>query len=76
MAMAILSLFWFPYPYTVILSIAASVYFPWFALGIGILADLLYLPAQTLPWASLGGLLLSALAVFVHRFIKTRMIDA
>lgn len=76
MVMSVLSLVWFPYPYTVILSIAASIYVPWFAFGMGILADLLYLPAGMLPWASVGGLALSALALFVHRFIKTRMIDA
>lgn len=76
MVMAVLSLVWFPYPYTVLLSIAASIYVPWFALGMGILADLLYLPAGMVPWASIGGLVLSALALFVHRFIKTRMIDA
>lgn len=80
--LAFLSLFLFPYPYTVLLSLIASLYLPFAALVVGVLADILYfspLPPSSgglsLPVGTLLGALLSVLALFVRRFVKTRIID-
>jgi|CXWL01.1.fsa_nt_gi hypothetical protein len=69
------SLFWFPYPYTLVLSFIASAFFPPWALFIGFFADVLYLPNGAWPTALVMGALLSLISVFVHRFIKTRIIN-
>lgn len=74
-SLSVLSLFWFPYPYTLVLSFVASLYFPPAAFLIGIGADLLYLPSGTFPLASAVGLGLSLFSVFVHRFTKARIIS-
>ena len=72
---SLLSLFWFPYPFTLVLSFVASLFFPPWALFIGFLSDLLYLPSGAWPTATLLGALISLASVFVHRFIKTRIIN-
>lgn len=74
-ALAALSPFFFPYPATVLLSFAASLFFPYLALGIGILTDALYLApnAAFFPVATGIGAVTSLLAFFVRRFIKARI---
>jgi hypothetical protein len=70
-----LSLFFFPYPATLALSFLASLSFPLTALLVGVLSDALYFSApHTLPLATLLGVLASAIAFFVRRFIKARII--
>ena len=72
---AFASLFFFPYPATVILALLASLYFPPIALFVGIFTDLLYYTpgASSWPIASLIGLLSSVIAFFVRRFMKARI---
>gem|GEM_PF-3979572 len=65
------SLFLFPYPMTLALSFAATLFVPFFALVIGIYADLLY--GAAIPLMTLWGLVLSLAALVVHRFVKTRI---
>ncbi len=75
-AFAVLSLVAFPYPLTVVLSFAASLFVPWLALLLGLLADALYYaPGATLPYATVLGLILTLLAVFVRRFVRERIMQ-
>jgi hypothetical protein len=73
-----LSLFFFPYPLTLALSFAASLYIPFAALIVGIFADLWYLSwpegSTALPVATLLGGALSLGALFVRRFVRERII--
>lgn len=73
---ALLSLFWFPYPYTVLLSFAASLFFYPVGFLIGFLADLLYSPAlfSTWPIGTSIGVAVSVCAYLVGRFIEARII--
>jgi uncharacterized membrane protein (UPF0136 family) len=77
-----LSLFLFPYPYTLLLSFVASLFFPWVSLVVGIIADTVYFvphPPQggglSIPYATLFGACASLLALFVRRFMKARIIS-
>lgn len=73
---SICSLFWFPFPYTVLLSIITGLFFPPWLLVMGVLADALYLPQGAFPYMSLYGLIGTIPMVFVHRFLKARLITA
>lgn len=76
---AALSLFLFPYPFTLALSFAASLAFPPVAFLIGIAADILYfVPGegwQALPAASLAGAGLSLAAFAARHFLKARILE-
>ncbi len=73
---ALLSPFLFPYPATLLLSIAASLLFPPIGLLAGLLTDLAYFvpAASVLPVATVTGLAISVISVFVRRFFKARII--
>lgn len=71
---AFLSVFFFPYAITSILSGIASLYFPPTAILVGVLTDLLYYMPPGIPSASLAGIALSGTAFLVRRFIKARII--
>jgi hypothetical protein len=73
---AVLSPFFFPFPATLVLAACASVFFPPIALAVGLLTDLLYYTptASMVPVATLAGLLISIMVVFVRRFLKARII--
>ena len=74
--LSVASVFLFPYPLTLVLSVIAGVFFPPMPLITGILVDLYYhVPgAAMLPWGVVWGLVLSLLAVGAHRFVKARII--
>lgn len=73
---ALLSPFLFPYPVTIILSAAASVFFPPIGFLAGLVADVLYYTpsASIVPVAALLGLSISVAGLFVRRFFKARII--
>ena len=73
---AVISVFILPPFVTVVLAAAGSLLFPPTALAIGLLADALYLPQGSLPYASLLGLSGTAVAILMRRFMKTRIIGA
>lgn len=75
---ALLSSFLFPYPMTLVLSFAASVYVPWIAFMIGLMNDALYLVPHDgrIPTATILGALVSLSALVVRRFIKARIMSA
>jgi hypothetical protein len=74
-AAALVSPFWFPYPFTLVLSVAAGVVFPPIALFIGLVADLMYFSAPSvLPWGLILGGVATLISFFVRRFIKARII--
>lgn len=70
---AILAVFWFPWPLTILCIFAAGLVFPPAAFAIGILADLLYYPGHGFLWGSAWGLVLMLLALAVRHFVKTRI---
>jgi len=67
--------FFFPYPFTLVLSFAASLFVPFVGILIGILTDVLYFVPHVdhIPLASLLGALVSVVAFFVRRFLKARI---
>lgn len=75
--LALLSPFWFPYPYTLFLSLVASTFFVPAGLLVGFLTELLYGPAlfSAIPTATLLGAGISVIGFFVHRFIEARIIS-
>lgn len=75
LALALLSIFFFPYPLTVLLSFVASLYVPIAGLLIGILADLVYYTphASSLPLATMYGAAASLLAYILRRFVRARL---
>jgi Na+/H+ antiporter NhaA len=80
--LSFISLFVFPYPLTLLLSFVASLCVPWIALLLGLLADALYytpLPAGesglSFPYATLIGMCLTLLALFVRRFVRERIMQ-
>ena len=75
-ATAILSALLFPYPYTVLLTVIASVAFPPTGLLVGVLVDALYYTGTGLPLGLLMGLGASIFGFVVHRFVKARIMDA
>lgn len=73
-AFPFVSLFFFPWPMTLIASFAAGLVFPPLALIIGILVDVLYSPGT--GWHLIGtftGLIVTALAYGVRYFVRTRV---
>jgi hypothetical protein len=73
---AILSAFLFPWPFVLLLAVAAAIYVPPIALFIGILYDVLYYGTPySFPVASVLGLVVSILAFFARRFIRARVTD-
>lgn len=70
-----MSVFFFPYQATIVLSLVASLYFPPTALLVGILSDFLYYTYPAFPSATATGVALSVGAYFVRRFIKARIIS-
>jgi hypothetical protein len=73
---AFLSVFFFPYPFTLFLSFIASVFVPWVAFIIGITQDALFMVPHEgrIPTATLLGAVASITALVVRRFVKARII--
>jgi hypothetical protein len=75
---AALGVFFFPWPYAMFLAFIAALFIPVLGLVFGLLSDLLYFShsASHVPWATIIGAFSSAVAFFVRRFIKTRIMGA
>jgi hypothetical protein len=71
--LAALSLFWLPWPLTVVLMFGAGYLYPPLALLIGIAADILYYPGHGYPHGAITGAVVTALAVMLRTFVKTRI---
>ncbi|HEY4489578.1 MAG TPA: hypothetical protein VJA87_03830 [Candidatus Paceibacterota bacterium] len=67
------SLFFFPWPMTLVASFAAGIVFPPLALIVGVLVDVLYSPGEGLFVGTLWGAGLAALAYGVRYFVRTRI---
>ena len=63
----------FPLGITIILAGVGAIVTPLLPLAVGLIFDALYWhgSASWLPWASLVGALLSIVAFFVHRYVRT-----
>ena len=66
------SAFFFPWPLTVLLALAAAVYEPLVPLGAGLFLDTLYFAPETGSWPlfTLGGLFITGLTLF----LRTRLV--
>jgi hypothetical protein len=73
---ALLSVFWFPYPATLVLSFIASIAFPFLGLLVGILVDALFYTFPHIPVGTFYGIAVSIAAFLVRRFIKARIMTA
>lgn len=75
---ALLALFFVPAPLSVVLIAASAFVLPFSALALGVCADVLYFSPHpgALPLWSMGGLVATLLALLVHRFVKTRIMEA
>ncbi|GEM_PF-3150042 len=74
--LALVSPFFFPWPYTLLLTGLVMVRYPFVALAVGLIFDALYAPSflhGTLPFATIGGALATTGAVFIRRFILTHV---
>ncbi len=76
-AAALLSPFMFPYPFTMLLSFVASLYFPPLGFLVGVLTDFLYYTpsAFPVPLATVLGIFISVGAFFMQRFLKARIMN-
>lgn len=73
-----LSLFFFPWPFTLVLAFLAAFYVPPLGLLFGVLSDVLYFAsgASFYPLGTLLGIVGFLLALVVHDFVKTRIMNA
>jgi len=73
-ASTLLSLFFFPWPLTVVLALCAGWFAPLVPLALGVFADALYAtPQSALPLYTLLGAALTALALFVRARLLARI---
>jgi len=70
-----LSVLFFPWPLTTLLTIVSAFSIPLMPFAIGIFADTLYyVPSQGLPFFTIFGALATGLAIFVHKWLRTGII--
>ncbi|MBU1292777.1 hypothetical protein KJ819_01775 [Patescibacteria group bacterium] len=70
------SLFFFPYVVSVVLILVSALTLPFSGIAFGILADALYYSQGSgIPWWTIVGAGATLLALLVHRFVKTRIIE-
>lgn len=76
-AFALVSLFYFPWPVTLVLIFIAALCLPVLGLALGALTDLVYYTpaASGVPWFLIAGAGATACALLVHRFVKTRIME-
>jgi len=72
---ALIAPFFFPWQLSVLLSIAASFFFPPAAILSGVLLDALYSGAHGFPYFTPLGVVISVVAYFVQQFMKTRIMS-
>lgn len=70
--LALVSLITFPWPYTVLLTLAGTFFMPYLPALIGISTDVLYaVPHAVVPLWSLVGIMATVVALFVRSRLKT-----
>lgn len=69
---ALLSVFWFPWPLTVVLLFAASLFVPLSGLVIGVLADVVYGASLVsgIPYGTVAGIAAFVAGSLLHRYGK------
>jgi hypothetical protein len=74
---AFLSLFMLPWQASAVLVLAAALVLPMLGVVLGAAADILYFSphAAPVPFFFLGGAAATLLALLVHRFVKTRIME-
>lgn len=72
-AFPFVSLFFFPWPMTLIASFAAGLVFPPLALIVGVLVDVIYSPGEGWFIGTLWGIGLTAFSYGVRYFVRTRV---
>ncbi len=65
----------FSWPYTLMLSILAAVFFPPIAIFTGLLLDLSYAGHAGIPYFTILGCGIAVAGAFVHQFLKTRIMS-
>jgi len=75
-AISFVSLLLFPWPFSVILTLAASIYVPFLPIAMGLFADTLYYTSKTeaLPLLTLYGAITTGIALIVHNRISNNII--
>ena len=73
---ALISLFWLPWPLTIVLLILVSAYEPLAAAGLGLFADVLYFAhgVYGFPYMTVLGVCIALIAFFVRKFVEARII--
>ncbi len=76
--LTLFALFFVPALLSVLLIATSALVLPFSALALGVFADVLYFSPHpgALPLWSIGGLCATILALLVHRFVKTRIMEA
>lgn len=72
---SIATLFFFPYPLSVVVIFLLALYIPLSGVALGIMLDALYFTegAAPLPYATITGLIATLLGILVQRFIRTHV---
>lgn len=75
---ALVSLFWLPFEVTWVCIFASAIAFPLSGLALGIISDVLYYPPHLsgIPWGIVCGGIFTLLSLLVHRYVKTRIMEA
>jgi len=75
-ALSFLSLLLFPWPFSVVLTLAFSLYVPFLPIAIGLFADVLYYTSNTevLPLLTLYGAITTGIALIVRNRISNSII--
>lgn len=73
--LAVLSVFFFPWPCTVAIALVGGYFFPPIALIAGVLLDVVYSTGHTIPYFSIFGILATFILFFVQQFVKTRIMS-
>ncbi len=72
---AIVAPLYIPWYLAILLAAFAAGFVPPIAIVVGLIFDLLYYPGNGLPYFTILGVLGAAIAFFVHRFVKTRIMS-
>ncbi len=73
---AVVGIFMFPWPFALMLGLVAAALLPVAGIAFGVLYDILYYPGGYWPVASILGLVVTGLALFVRSFVKERIMGA
>ena len=74
-AIALLSVFWFPWPLTLILLFVASLFVPLSGLLIGVLADVVYGASLVsgIPYGTVAGIIAFVVGILLQRYGKAHL---